>query len=78
MHKISDLKTLYKEKKLFFKKFNEDINTKEKVLIEEAEINFLIYVKRWKSIRLNLFINEIQNKLNSPEFSDPAERYKLL
>ena len=27
---------------------------------------------------MNLFINEIQNKLNSPEFSDPAERYKLL
>ena len=27
---------------------------------------------------MNLFINEIQKKLNSPEFSDPAERYKLL
>ena len=76
--RLVELNKLYNEKKSYFKEFFEDIEKKETILIEQAEINFSAYVKKWKRIRLNFFITETQKSLNSPEFSDPIERYQLL
>jgi len=76
--KIEELNKLNESKKLNLNNFFNDLEKSEKLLFEEADVNFGLFVKRWKNIKLNFFLKETQDKLSSPEFSDPPERYSLL
>ncbi len=86
---IGEVEDLINEKKKNFKEFHErktkenqqcfeELESSESVLFEEAKVNFENFVNRWKDIKLNKFLDETKEILNSEAFVDNPERYQLI
>ena len=84
-----EIKDVIDDKKLFIQKFVEtkkdfynriinEIKESEKEILEETNKAFLEFILRWKNIKLNHFISELQKLLQSKEFTDNPDRAKII
>ena len=65
----------------WIEKLNEEImtiNASESALFEEATAKYKIFLNRWKILRKDKFVKEVQTKLKEEAFVDPVSRYEIL
>ena len=76
--KISEKKDYFIKKEEFFKVTFNNIWQEENKLIDESRENFLNFVLKWKNTKLNAFVQQLKEILNSEEFVDNSQRYSLI
>ena len=80
-----EIKEVSNEKKLYVQRFNDckksyysrimnEIKEFENELVEKSKKDLEDFVLRWKNIKLNNYVSQLQKLLQSKEYSDPEER----
>ena len=61
-------------KKSYYSRIMNEIKESENELVEKSKKDLDDFVLRWKNIKLNNYVHEVQKLLQSKEYSDPEER----
>ncbi len=61
-------------KKSYYSRIMNEIKSSENELLEKSKKDLDDFILRWKNIKLNNYVHEVQKLLQSKEYADPEER----
>jgi hypothetical protein len=68
----------YDVKKSYYSRIMNEIKDSENELVEKSKKDLDDFILRWKNIKLNNYVKELQKLLQSKEYSDPEERMAIV
>ena len=68
----------YDVKKSYYTRIMNEIKGFEDEIVEKSKKDLEEFILRWKNIKLNNYVSELQKLLQSKEYSDPEERTNIV
>ena len=72
------IQRFYDVKKSYYSRIMNEIKDSENDLVEKSKKDLDDFILRWKNIKLNNYVKELQKLLQSKEYSDPEERMVIV
>ena len=72
------IQRFYDVKKSYYSRIMNEIKDSENELVEKSKKDLNDFILRWKNIKLNNYVKELQKLLQSKEYSDPEERMTIV
>ena len=72
------IQRFYDVKKSYYNRIMKEIKGFEDELVEKSKKDLENFVIRWKNIKLNNYVSELQKLLQSKEYYDPEERTQIV